>query len=183
MKIEKYRLCLFIAVAVLQLALPLYMVWHWENVLSTGKQYYWQTAPIDPYDALRGRYVRLSFGETKGAIADNKNLEHGQSAFAAIYVDSNGYAHISQISDSKPTSGEYLKVKVQFIKDNEAYIELPFNRFYMREDLAPLAQSAYLKNSGQKGWAAVRIKDGMGVIEELYIGDKTITEYLRENLK
>lgn len=181
MKKEKLRVGLFIAVAILQITVPLYMIWQWENVLSGGREYYWRTAPVDPYDALRGKYVHLSFTEIKGVIADGVSLEYGQGAYAKIEVDEGGYAYISQVSTGKPTEGEYLKVKIEYVKDNMAYVQLPFTRFYMREDLASLAERAYRESRGKNGAVAVRIKDGLGVVEELYIGDKTITEYLQEN--
>ncbi|MCE5285808.1 MAG: GDYXXLXY domain-containing protein [Pelosinus sp.] len=178
---EKLKFNLFVVVAVLQLFVPLYMMWHWENILTAGQQYYWRTAPVDPYDALRGRYVRLSFKEMKGKVAPETHLQYGQTAYASIAADENGYAYISLVSAAQPETGQYLKVKVIYLKGDTASVQLPFNRFYMREDLASSAEQAYTRAAGKEGAVAVRVKDGLGVVEELYIGDKTITEYLREN--
>lgn len=49
----------------------------------------------------------------------------------------------------------------------------------MQEELAPAAETAYRQNAGTDGIVTVRVKNGNGVVEELYIGDKTIYEYLR----
>ncbi|HEY3424795.1 MAG TPA: GDYXXLXY domain-containing protein [Negativicutes bacterium] len=179
MKNAKLVLGLFIIVAVLQLAAPLYMAWHWENILQTGSQYYWQTAPVDPYDALKGRYVDLGFKEQKGPLVGNSNLEQGQIAYALLAKDANGHTVISSVSASQPAETSYVRVKVSYTKDNIVQVELPFRRYYIQEDLAFAAEQAYHQRAAKEGTAAVRIKDGYGVIEQLYIGDESIYEYLR----
>jgi len=173
---------IFIALAIIQLAVPLYMIWRWENILQTGQQYTWVTAPVDPYDALRGRYVDLRFKEMKGPILGNQKLNSGQTAYAMIATDQNDYAFISGISAYRPEGegNSYIKIKVSYVQDdNIAHFMLPFTRYYMPEDLAPGAQQAYRKSAGRLATVSVRVKDGYGVVEQLYIGDKTIYEYLR----
>lgn len=173
---------IFIVLAIIQLAVPLYMVWHWENILQTGKQYTWVTAPVDPYDALRGRYVDLRFKEMTGPILGKSQLNSGQTAYAMIAEDKSGYAFVSGISASRPEGNSYVKIKVSYV-DNEKIIHfvLPFKRYYMQENLAPAAEQAYSKSAGKEATVFVRVKDGYGVVEELYIGDQTIYEYLRIN--
>ena len=184
MKSNKLLFRVFIVLAIIQLAVPLYMVWRWENILQTGKQYTWVTAPIDPYDALRGRYVDLQFKEMTGPILGNLQLNAGQTAYAIIAEEQNGYAFISGIS-AYPPEGEgnsYVKIKISYVlDDNMAHFVLPFKRYYMQEDLAPMAEQAYRKSAGRSATVLVRVKDGYGVVEELYIGDQTIYEYLRIN--
>ena len=158
------------------------MVWHWEDILQKGKQCIWVTAPVDPYDALRGRYVALRFKEMQGPILGNEQLNLGQTAYAMIAEDQNGYAFISSISAYRQEGEEnsYLKIKVSYVQDNNiVHFVLPFKRYYMQEDLAPIAEQAYGKSAGKEAIATVRVKDGYGVVEELYIGDQRIYEYLR----
>jgi len=45
--------------------------------------------------------------------------------------------------------------------------------------IARTADIAYRKSAGKDGVALIRIKDGYGVVEQLYIGNKTIYEYLQ----
>lgn len=177
---KKVMLILFIMLAVIQIATPLYMVWRWEDTLRTGHAYQWMTAPVDPYDALRGRYVDLRFKEIKGPVAPGEELHYGQKAYAAIGTDVNGYAYISSVSAGKPQNSDFVKVRVvSFVKGGEVNVMLPFKRYYMREDLAPLAEQAYRRSAGKDGRVTVRIKNGFGVVEQLYIGVQTIDEYLR----
>ena len=181
MKNNKLILLLFAIVALIQLATPLHMAWRWENILQTGQQFYWQTAPVDPYDAFKGRYIDLRFKETTGPLADNSNLVYGQTAYAAIAETEQGNAYISSVSTIKPVHGPYLKVKVQYVEGNTVHIELPFKRYYLPEGMATAAEAAYREKADQTGMAAVRIKDGYAVIEQLYIDGQTLVEYLQNN--
>ena len=180
MKKYKQMFIAFIVLAIIQLSVPLYMVWHWEDILYTGKQYTWVTAPVDPYDALRGRYVDLRFKEMTGPIVSNTQLNSGQTAYAMIAEDENGYAFINGISDSRPEGNSYVKIKVSYVQNgNIAHFVLPFKRYYMQEDFAPTAEQAYRESAGTEAIVLVRVKDGYGAVEELYIGKQTIYEYLR----
>lgn len=180
MKQNRKLFYLFLSLAIIQLAAPLYMIWHWEDVLQNGRQYIWVTAPIDPYDALRGRYVDLRFKEMQGPIQEGAKLITGETAYAMIAEDEKGYAFISHITNLRPEGNSYVKIK-EFYVDNDHVVHfvLPFKRYYMQEDLAPEAEKAYRENAGKECVVSVRIKDGYGVLEELYIENKKIHEYLR----
>ncbi|MDD4600684.1 hypothetical protein SDC9_20831 [bioreactor metagenome] len=181
MKNNKLVILLFVAVAIIQLAAPLFMAWHWEDVLQTGQRFYWQTAPVDPYDAFKGRYIDLRFKETSGPVLDKENLEYGQTAYAVIQANADGQATISGVSAKQPTAFPYVKVKMLYIENNTAHVELPFKRYYLPENMATAAESAYRESAGKTGIAAIRLKDGYGVIEQLYIDDKSLEDYLSEN--
>lgn len=181
MKKNRKIFWLFILVAMIQVAVPLSMIWHWEDVLQNGRQYTWVTVPIDPYDALKGRYVDLQFKETKGPVQGGITLKSGQAAYALIVEDEQGYAFISGVSNVRPEGNSYVKVEVSYVQDDQiVHFSLPFKRYYMQEYLAPKAEIAYRENASKECVVLVRIKDGYGVVEQLYIGDKTMYEYLRE---
>ena len=181
MKTNKKYFWLFILLAIVHLLVPLYMIWRWEDILQHGRQYTWVTAPIDPYDALRGRYVDLHFKEMKGTIQDDVQLSYGQTAYAMIDENEEGYAVIRAISAAAPKDAPYIKVKVSYVQDgNIAHFMLPFKRYYMPESLAPAVEEAYRKNAGKECTVLVRIKDGYGVVEQLYIDDKNIYDYLQD---
>ncbi len=164
----------------LQVAMPLYMAWRWENILQTGQRFYWQTAPVDPYDAFKGRYVALRFKEDTVSVVDSDSLEFRQKAYAIIEENSEGKAFVSKVTTKRPEQGVYVKAQVYRAGQDKVHVILPFTRFYLPENLAPAAEAAYRDSAGKTGIAAVRIKDGYGVVEELYIGDKTLYEFLRQ---
>lgn len=73
------------------------------------------------------------------------------------------------------------------------YFDYPFNRYYLPEEAAPLAEKLY-NRANRRGWSgeengktdtyvAVRVRNGVGVIEELYIGGKPVREAVRAELE
>ncbi|HML88225.1 MAG TPA: GDYXXLXY domain-containing protein [Methylomusa anaerophila] len=178
----KTAILLFLFLAVIQLTVPLYMTWHWEDVLKNGHQFYWATAPVDPYDALKGRYIDLHFKEMSGPILDGSDFAHGQTAYAVIGERRDNKAYIQGIRANRPAGEPFLRVKVLYVKkdQDQAFVIVPFKRYYLPEDVAPAAETAYRTSAGKDGVALVRIKDGYGVVEQLYIGDKTLLDVLRE---
>ncbi len=172
---------LFAVLAAVQLAAPLYMAWRWEDILQTGVAYKWRTAPVDPFDALRGRYVDLRFKDTRGPAAPGENFQYNQTVYASLGTDADGFARITAVSAAKPAAGDYVAARAGYYTAATGLwtVTVPFKRFYMREDLAPLAEKAYQRTAGKDAVVTVRVKNGLGVIEQLYIGDRTIDEYLR----
>ena len=60
---KKILLVLFILVAIVQISFSASMIINREITLKSGKQFKFRTAPVDPYDAFRGRYVALTLEE------------------------------------------------------------------------------------------------------------------------
>lgn len=60
---KKILLLSFFLVAVVQLYVPSKMIWDREEVLRTGTEYKFRTAPIDPTDPFRGKYITLRFDD------------------------------------------------------------------------------------------------------------------------
>ncbi len=87
---------------------------------------------------------------------------------------------ISGVSAQEPRGKSFIRVEVIYVDNNRiAHVAVPFKRYYMPEHLAPIAEQAYRSSAGKDGVALIRIKDGYGAIDEVYIGDKTIYEYLQ----
>ena len=63
------------------------------------------------------------------------------------------------------------------------WVRMAFGRFYMDEDLAPEAERAVWGGPRGRHEASVSvwIRNGFGVIEELYIDDVPIHQWLDEN--
>ncbi len=59
---------------------------------------------------------------------------------------------------------------------------LPFDQYWLDENIAPQADRAYAENSRRGAAAAyvtVRVRDGDAALEQLYIDDVPLREYLR----
>lgn len=176
-----------------QLSVPAFLVYKYENTLKYGELYRFKVRPIDPYDPFRGRYVRLDFDNHEVQYNGNETLKYGDFVYANLNKDSEGNATLGEIFTHKPNIGNYLKVKFfdnygVFNKPDNTYkVGFIFDRYYSRESKAMKIENAVRDNRVQRGIdndeietvsAQVRIKDGLGVIEELYIGDLTIHEHL-----
>ncbi|MBS4025252.1 MAG: GDYXXLXY domain-containing protein [Clostridia bacterium] len=176
---------LLICLALIQILMPVRMIVQRETVLATGQQFKLVTVPVDPYDAFRGRYVALRFQEEFAPTDNNFMASYNQKVYAHIVEGTDGFAKFSTVTLQPPENASYLTVQFQYVDYNEgraiARFILPFDRFYMEEKLAPEAEAAYLKYSQQganSAYVTVRVKNGLGVLEELYLDGKPVTEFL-----
>jgi hypothetical protein len=175
---------LFLMVALVQLALPAMRIHLYEKTLHEGTAYKFRTAPVDPYDAFRGRYVALRFDTNNAQWSEKVPAENGQKVFAMVEKRPDGFAHFTTASSQRPAAGDYLEVKVTYTMGGEGVmVELPFERFYMEETVAPQAEVVYREHSAARGerdaYAVIRVRQGLGVIEQVYMGDKTLAQAAR----
>ena len=181
----KSLLFLFVLAALLQLAVPASMIAKREHALKHGQAFKFRTAPVDPYDAFRGRYVALGFEQNSVALAPDHDFTGGEKVYALIAEDADGFATFSGIRRDRPAAEPYLATRLQsYVAGTNAYLRIPFDRFYMDESEAPEAERAYRQNSvrsNRNAYVQVRIEKGFGVIEDLYVGDLPIRDYLDQN--
>ena len=204
---------LFCLLVVVQIAAPVSLIVKHENTLRYGEQFKFKTAPVDPYDAFRGRYVALGFEERKVLIPEDlyqkrQALEFGQKIFAVLEQDENGFARFTSLSLTRPEEKPYIKTRIHHIEVKHAVLDMPFNRYYMDEELAPIAERIYRERSratidwnreseelapltesllaeriGREkhdAYVTVRIKSGYAVLEQLYIDGVPIKEFIQK---
>lgn len=176
---------LFCCVALIQLIIPLSMITKREAVLKDGVQFKFKTAPVDPYDAFRGRYVALRIEADSVPVPRGMEFHHGQSVYALIGTDENGFARFTSLAASKPAGTPCIQARVRYVSGDKVQLDLPIDRYYMEEKAAPAAERIYRQHSGQDkqdAYVSVRVKDGFVVIEALYVGGERIEEAVK-NLK
>ena len=177
----KSLLFLFGLAVLLQLAVPASMILKREHTLAHGQAFKFRTAPVDPYDAFRGRFVALGFEQQSVAVPPDHDFLRNETVHALLAEDAEGFARFSGISRSRPLAEPYLTVKIRQAMDDQVYLRLPFDRFYMEETEAPDAERAYRQNSvrtNRNAYVQVRIEKGFGVIEDLFVDDTPIRKYL-----
>ena len=176
---------LFSCLVLIQIVTPLSMIGRREAVLKNGKQFKFKTAPVDPFDAFRGRYVALQIESDSAPKPRNIEFNHGQKVYAHITKDRQGFATFSIVTAQRPRGVDYLKTTVRYgWNSDKVFLDMPFDRYYMEEDAAPAAERAYRQHSRQKSkdaYVTVRIKSGFAVLEELYVGGKPILEFLEQS--
>lgn len=182
MQITIKALWIFVLVAAVQLFVPGYMIHEQETTLKEGAPYRFRTAPVDPYDPFRGRYVQLNIEDASAPVAAGEEIKKGDRVFVLLGKDEEGFARLESASKVKPAQGDYLQLKVRYLSGASVQLVLPFDRYYAEETLAPEIEEAYRRNSrreNRNAFIAVRVRAGRGVIEELYIEDLPVREYLR----
>ncbi|MCC6627720.1 MAG: GDYXXLXY domain-containing protein [Chloroflexi bacterium] len=186
MRPTRLTVALFLLVVLVQLVAPTSEIAGRELTLRTGTPVKFRTTPVDPADAFRGRYVWLDVEQNTAPVPDATSFRTGQHVFALIETDATGFAHITGLSATRPASGLFLAVPVRWVDRTaaggyQAHLAMPFDRFYMEETLAPMAEEAYRRASDasrQQAYIVVRLRDGQGVIEDLYINDTPIRQFL-----
>jgi hypothetical protein len=171
-----------LAVFALQLGVPASMIVTRERVLRRGTTYRFKTVPVDPYDALRGRYVDLRFEQSRAQAPDGISFQAHAPVFVSLEVGADGFARFGTALEARPKAGPYLRARVAYSTSGSVGLVLPFDRFYMDEKLAPDAERLYREHSRRgesDAYVTVRIADGDAAIENLYIGGRPIAEVLR----
>ena len=176
---------LFSCLVLIQIATPLSMIAKRETTLKDGKQFKFKTAPVDPFDAFRGRYVALRIEADSAPKPGNIEFDHGQKVYAHITKDQQGFATFSKLTSKRPKGVDYLTTTTRYSYDStKVHLDMPFDRYYMEEEAAPAAERAYREHSRQKSkdaYITVRIKSGFAVLEELYVGGKPILEFIQQS--
>ena len=193
MKIVKqyYVWVVFVVAVVAQFWFPISTIIENNDILTTGEEFCIQTAPIDPADPFRGRYLEINIeARVSDKIRESLKDEGGyykSNCYIRLIKGADGFAEVVEISDEPLSGSGILKLDRVNVSDRNPTIRLPFDRYYMAEDLAPEAERIYRnaiwRNDGElTAHVTIRVKNGRGVISGMYIEDVRIEDYVREYL-
>jgi uncharacterized membrane-anchored protein len=178
----------FGAIALIQLGVPGKMIWDREDILRTGLEFNFKTAPIDPSDPFRGKYVALGFEETSISIPNEDDWSTGETIFISIEADADGFARAQAASKVAPGETAYLETTVDYVTSDthKLYFNYPFDRYYMEESKAYGAEQTYRESaldSTATTYAVVRIKNGAAVLKDVMINGESIEDIVRRQAK
>ncbi|MEX0966863.1 MAG: GDYXXLXY domain-containing protein [Bacteroidia bacterium] len=186
MNSKKIIMIVFVMVALVQIYVPAKMIMDRENVLRTGTEYKFRTAPVDPSDPFRGKYITLNFAENTVGVQNEDDWVSGESVYLSLKTDEEGFVKINSVSKEKPDESEdFLKAKVWFVSGdttNILTVQYPFDRYYMEESKAYPAELAYIdsqQNDSLETYALVRIKNGEAVLKDVLIDGISINEIVK----
>jgi uncharacterized membrane-anchored protein len=171
-------IAVFAAMAVAQWAVPGSMIFKHERTLSQGELYNFKCQLVDPYDPFRGRYVAVGVDAGAAVTYVRQMLQLERFTYVALERDDEGFARYGAVSEDPPTEGAYLFAYV----DIGGRVEFPLDRFYMDEYIAPEAEAVYWDAAVSEeidAHLAVRILNGHAVIEQLYIENTPVADYVR----
>lgn len=186
-------LAVFAVVALVHVAVPAGMIARRESTLRLGRPYKFRTAPVDPSDAFRGRYVWLNFEQNHARWTGEMEPIPRKQAFATVEEGPDGFAVIRRVSSQPPKSGDYVTAIQTYggwgTNSTEVYFQLPFDRYYMEETKAPAAEQTYGAHLNRRGqtnhntYAVVRIKDGDAVMENVFVDGQPIAGFIHQGPK
>ncbi|HEX9298178.1 MAG TPA: GDYXXLXY domain-containing protein [Polyangiaceae bacterium] len=169
-----------------ELGVPTYVIVQHERVMRTGETFRFRMAPVDPYDAFRGRYIALRFEQHCAPVAAASLMTWAdRTVDVPVETGPDGFARLGIVDGSAKRGQAYLTLHSPYPCPNAdaVQVEIPFDRFYLEEDIAPAAELVYREHTGdaqRDAYASVRVRDGIGVIENVYIGGKPIADVVRE---
>jgi uncharacterized membrane-anchored protein len=180
-------LIVFSVAVAAQLAVPAWMIAGRERTMREGKTFKFRTRPVDPVDAFRGRYVWLSLEPGSVKVQDADKWMANQKAYAVLGTDSNGFAVVNRLDRAMPAGEPAVKVRVRWpnIQQKEVRVDWPgLDRYYMTEKKAPAAERAYWQHNVRTNrtcHVTVRVSGNDAVIENLFIEEKPVSDWLKEN--
>ena len=184
---KNYTLIAFILLALIQLFVPLKMILDKEDVLHTGQVFKFKTAPVDPNDPFRGKYINLRFEASQFPIRNPDAWTMNQEVFVQLTTDADDFARVLDVTSEPPSSSApYLKARISHVAPDALFLEYPFDRYYMEESKAYDAEQLYresLSDTLQTTYALVRIKEGEGVLEDVMIDGVPIRDLVKRNVE
>ena len=171
----------------IQIYVPAKMVYDSEVVLDEGISYKFKTAPVDPSDPFRGKYITLQYDIDEYKVVDENDWSRGEKIYVQLTTDKEGYAKILDVSKEKPhTSIDYVHASVDYVRNYSSpptiLINYPFTRFYMEESKAYDAELAYRRSqrdTAQTTYAVIHIKNGAPIIKDVFIDEVPIRELVK----
>ena len=180
---KKFVIPAFFIMALAQIYFPAQIIFNSEKVFREGKEFLFKTAPIDPTDPFRGKYIVLSFEETSARVSNAVDWNYGEPVYVSLGTNEKGFATIQSITKDKPENSEdFVKASISYVSGDSAAhvtIQFPFDRFYMEESKAYDAEIIYnesLRDTAQVTYALVAVKNGDAVVKDVVINGVPVRE-------
>jgi uncharacterized membrane-anchored protein len=179
---KKGLLAFFVAMVILQLYVPISMLFSLETILKKGEIYKLIMNPIDPNDPFRGKYLILNFNPSVLAV-NNELFDYQESAYVQFKLNPEGFHEVASISKEEPSStSAYLAVNVQYQNGDTVFFNYPFDRFYVEEFKAQNAETYYfesLADTSMNCYASVAIYNGKAVVKDVYVNETPLLKLIQ----
>lgn len=174
---------------IVQCIVPMYMIYKQERIMTSGQEFLFRCRPIDPLHPLMGRYVALNLTDLEGIpFAKGEKFQKGKPAYVSFETDKDGFVKMKEFSYLKPNNN-YFSVKEYVLSEVtplKIHVRVPFDKYYMDESLAPMAESVLWELTQKdtvKVYAKIKIRDGKGVVDSVYINKTRLEDFVKEKIK
>ena len=137
-----------------------------EFPAETPTELKFKVTVFDPYDPMRGRYVRLSIQPDKFQTSEKQDRFHENRAWAVLEKSPDGFARVVRLEpDRKGVKNGELAVRVNRVyfyrnyKDKKGWyhFRFPFDRFYLNELKAPELEAELQNRSRAKQYMILHV--------------------------
>lgn len=177
----RVKTLLFAAAVLCQLGVPAWMILQREWTLRDGVRVKFRVEPLDPRDEVLGRQVRFKIPASEVTLDESAETPSLVRAYGVLELDQEGFGRFTAVRNEPPENGVYLRVQVRR-EGKSGTIRLPFDRYYLPEDLASktgTGRKQSLRSGKVDAHVALRVHRGDGVIEGLYVQETPVLDYLR----
>lgn len=179
-------LAAFVLTVLAQLFVPAKMIWDREDIIKNGIEHKFRTAPIDPNDPFRGKYITLRYADNSIEIENEKDWTIDEPVYISFKTDDAGFTKIKSVSKEEPVGSQnYLKAKVLKLPNKhfkKLTVDYPFDRYYMEESKAYDAEKIHRqsrRDTSKMTYALVNIKNGEAVLRDVLIDEVPIREIVK----
>lgn len=155
---------LFLVLALLQLAAPLYLAQSWNTVLTEGETFRFALKATEATELHHGQYAYLNLEADHAPFRDH--IKRGDTVYAVLDKSKFGLARVLEVRQTPPEGQVYIAAEVYDIRGNEAYISYPFSVYYLSDEEKHHLKVESLKDQMQYT-VTVKVKDGHAVAEKL----------------
>jgi uncharacterized membrane-anchored protein len=178
---KTYIYILFTIMVIAQIFASAQVVYKYETTIAAGNIYKFKTAPVDPNDPFRGKYITLNFQLTSFNTNDDSWKLYDEG-YLYISKDALGFAVIETLSKTKISNHpfDYIKVEINGYYNGAVHYRLPFERYYMEETKAYDAELLYRNNqqteTSQEIYAIIHIQNETPVLTDVVVNGISIKD-------
>lgn len=189
-KINK-RWLLFAIAVFAQFATIFYWAIRSEETIAKGTPLKFRLRGFDPHDPFRGEYLRIQFQDNSMKVSKEEYEFMKAYEYLVFDVDYNGYATPAYLSEIpaelslKVKTNAYNFTSKDSIDSTRIWIDYPFDRIWMNQEEAPIAEKLINKALQDEGdiYAIVSVKDGDGILTDVEINGFSIKELVKQNIE
>jgi uncharacterized membrane-anchored protein len=186
MKTPIWIAILFAAMVLAQWIVPGSMIYDSQEIITKRVPLKFKCTPVDPNDPFRGKYITLDFDIRQFSVDSSRCFQERSDVIAVLKIDSSGFAVFDDVRKDAPSNSEpFLKLPISYIsnidKTTELNFNIPFNRFYMEEYKAPVAEALYWQGVSDtigNTYALVYVYKGNARIKDVFVRDTSILDRL-----
>ncbi|WP_298426498.1 GDYXXLXY domain-containing protein [uncultured Kordia sp.] len=171
---KSYIYALFGLMVLAQIVASAQIVYKYERTIASNNVYKFKTAPVDPNDPFRGKYITLDYQINSFKTSD-ESWDDYDVGYAYFSKDENGFAVLETLVKEPYSASkfDYIQVEINNHYDGYIHFDLPLDRYYMEESKAYDAEvlSRELNRNGTTDdiYAVIHIESNIHVLTDVVV--------------